>query len=258
MSRTMAHRRCGGIRFVLLLLLGLLVIGSIAGAGAWVYFNPPYAVTAYLTVEDDSYSPLRPNAPRDYARLQRQTESFVALLKSQRVLEDALMRSEIAQLDVVASKDDPLEWLLDALRIEQVESSYVIEVAIDGWSEEMEEEVRVVDAVIDCFMNSVVFEQRLEARARLDDLNTLVDKLRKEVVDKVAELRRREQEDAASEDKDLEVFRREVANYMDLWKAVHRTMLEQRLVQQLEDQRIGGGRLTGAVRIVQAAFAGEQ
>ncbi len=258
MSRNMALRRYGGIRFVLLLLLGLIAVGSIAGAGAWIYFNPPYAVTAYLQVVDEASSPLRESPVRDVAAIQRQVATYAARIKSQQILSDAIFRSDISRLDVVASKEDPIEWLFDALHVDVMDNGDIIEIAIYGRTEDMRDEVKLVDAVIDCFLNSVIFEQRLEERARQDDFRRLAEDLRKETVKLVAERSRREQEAAATDAADLEVFRREVANHLQLWEAAHRLLLESQVIQELEDRRTGGGRPTGPVRVVQKAFAGER
>lgn len=166
-------------------LLGGLAAGVIAGVLLWL-FPLSSSVTAYLRVEalePESLSlfdrAVRVN-PKEYEIFQ---QTQLTLMKSHFVLNAALNRKEISQLDAVQKEEpDALAWLSEELRVSFPGEGEILEVRFDG-SEDPEEIKKLVDAVIDSYQNEVLYKER----ARSDETRESLAKLHKQLLSELQE-----------------------------------------------------------------------
>ena len=166
-------------------LLGALASVLIAGLLLWL-FPLSSSVTAYLRVEalePDSLSlfdrTVRIN-PKEYEIFQ---QTQLTLMKSHFVLNSALGRKEISQLDAVQKEEpDALAWLSEELRVSFPGDGEILEVRFDG-SEDPEEIKKVVDSVINAYQQEVLWKER----ARSSETRESLAKLHKQLVSELQE-----------------------------------------------------------------------
>ncbi len=176
-------------RWLMATLMGLLIGLLVGGFLMWL-FPESSQVTALLQVEtEDKDSPFEDTRrPLNHIEVERQGNAIAALIKSQRVLEDALFREDIAKLDAVQyHKGEELLWLFQELKVSFAGDSPVLEVRYEG-EEDPEDMKKIVNAVIDSYMNSVLLEERLEKRATREDLGRVLENVKKEQKEKLEKL----------------------------------------------------------------------
>ena len=165
-------------------LLGLLFATVGAGFLLWL-FPVSSSTTAYLQIkatDPDSLFGEQTRVSKQEFEIFQQTQK--ALLKSQFVLNAALTRPDIAQLDAVVKEgDEALSWLTDGLSVGIAGGEgEVIEIRYDG-EEDSAEMVKVVNAVIDSYSNEVLYKENARAEERREHLT----KLHKDVSDELRE-----------------------------------------------------------------------
>ena len=167
------------------LLLGGLVAGIV---GLAILFLVPVSssVTAYLELkppqDEASYGTTssRPLSPRESEFFQK---SQVALFKSQFVLNAALGRREISELEAVIKEgDEAVPWLIDGLNIGF--QGDILSIEYHG-EENPEEMVKIVDAVIEAYKVEVLAKERNITAAKTDVLRKLREDTRKELKDAI-------------------------------------------------------------------------
>ena len=166
-------------------LLGTLAAMLIAGLLLWL-FPLSSSVTAYLRVEalepESLFGDKQRINPKEYEIFQ---QTQLTLMKSNFVLNSALTRNEISQLDAVQKEEpDALAWLSDELRVSFPGEGEILEVRFDG-EEDPEEIKKVVDAVIDAYRNEVVYKERTRSSETRESLEKLHKQLVAELQEKV-------------------------------------------------------------------------
>jgi succinoglycan biosynthesis transport protein ExoP len=176
-------------RWLMALAMGLLVGGAVAGLLMWL-FPESSRITSYLEVNaEDAASPfLDDKRPVSPIEITRQAAMHPALLKSQLVLQAALLKDEIAQLDAVQyHKGEELLWLTDELKVNFSAESPVLEIAYEG-EEDPADMVKIVDAVVEAYKNKVLNEDRLMQAATREDLGVVLVGVRQSLQKKLEEL----------------------------------------------------------------------
>ena len=177
-------------RWLLATLMGLLIGGAVAGLLMWL-FPESSRITAYLEVKsEDTSSPfLDQKRPVNQLEIERQAAMHPALMKSPLVLEAALIRDDIAQLDAVQyHKGEEVLWLLDELKVNFATDSPILEVAYEG-EEDPEDMVKIVNAVVKSYRDNVLFRDRLTQTATQEDLASVLDSVRAELQKKLEDLK---------------------------------------------------------------------
>jgi hypothetical protein len=158
-----------------LLVLGLsgTAVGLLAYWVAAVKPAPEPDVYALLLIrEGETRLPAdgRPAAgggdPSAYRRAQ------VVLLKSRPILQAALRRPGIEQLEFVKSIADPLRWLGQNVEAVFLENTGVLRVSLREGSPV--ERAALINAIVDSYMEHLVNEERNEIKARLDDVEKVL------------------------------------------------------------------------------------
>jgi capsular exopolysaccharide synthesis family protein len=178
--------------------LGLLAAGLAAGA-AWLVV-PPAKYTAYASLKIDSNRPtiifpLKETVP-DSATYQ---ETQVNLIKSRLVLDKALDKPRVQELEMVKEQEDPAEWLSDTLRIASSPRSQLIVLSISG--DKPGELATLLNAVVEAYMAGVVEEEHKVRLTRLQFLEKLYTQYQEDLKKNRASLRK-QAELAGGADKD--------------------------------------------------------
>ena len=167
------------------LLLGSLAAALMAGVLLWL-FPESSSVTAYLKVKalepETLFDTNQRINPKEYEIFQ---QTQLATFKSHFVLNAALNRSDISQLDAVVKEEpDALAWLSDELRVSFPGDSEILEVRFDG-EEDPEEIKKLVGAVIDAYTNEVNFKERTRFSETRESLKKLHKQLLAELKEKM-------------------------------------------------------------------------
>lgn len=145
-------------------------LAVVAVIGAW--FSMPAPFTAYALLKIDE------NAPRlvfstaegedDFFTF-RQTQT--ALVKSRFVLNAALRKPGISDLQTLQGIAHPVEWLQKCLKVGSYNSPEILQIALEG--ENPEELAAIVNAVKDAYLDEVVLADRKKRIARVSELESI-------------------------------------------------------------------------------------
>lgn len=165
-------------------ILGTFAALGMGGVLLWL-FPESNSITAYISVKADAPESMfegnRTGMTHQKYEIFQQTQ--LALIKSHFVLNTALQRAEISQLEAVR-KEEPyvLNWLSDELQASFPGDGEIMQVKMDG-EEKKEELVKIVDAVIDAYTDEVIFKER----ARSTQTRESMDKLHKQLTRELSE-----------------------------------------------------------------------
>ena len=145
-------------------------LAIVAVVAAW--FSMPAPFTAYALLKIDE------NAPRlvfstaegedDFFTF-RQTQT--ALVKSRFVLNAALRKPGISDLQTLRGVEHPVEWLQKNVRVGSYNSPEILQIALEG--EHPEELAALVNAVKDAYLDEVVLADRKKRIARVSELESI-------------------------------------------------------------------------------------
>jgi succinoglycan biosynthesis transport protein ExoP len=143
-------------------------------------FPETHQVTAYLKVKSNTGNEVFPGDQRlSPQEMEKQAMNHLALLRSQMVLEAALQKQDIADLDAVrAHKGEELLWLLGDLRVSFPGDGEILEIRYEG-EEDADQMVKVVDAVVAAYQDKVLYQERVLSSATRDDLTTVSESTQK-------------------------------------------------------------------------------
>jgi len=155
-------------RWPLALLVGLLIGGTL-GVATW--FLKPATYTAAALIRVASIEPHL--LPADQAAFRGDTDAFqrtqMALVKTKRVLTAALQNERVANLGTVASQSDPVAWLEDELKINYIEGTELLRIALSG--DNPKEVADIVNAVKDAYLREVADKERDSRLLRYNELD---------------------------------------------------------------------------------------
>jgi len=103
----------------------------------------------------------------------------IALIKSRFVLNAALRKPGIAELDTVREQQYPLQWLGKVIEVGSGESPEILRIALTG--DRPEELAAIVNAVKDAYLDEVVLAERKERLSRLNDLERIFEQTENKV-----------------------------------------------------------------------------
>ncbi|HYO24046.1 MAG TPA: polysaccharide biosynthesis tyrosine autokinase [Lacipirellulaceae bacterium] len=177
-------------RWLMASLLGLLIGGSV-GALLIYLFPESSRITAYLEVKSKTAGSAFDDNQRAVSPLEIQREAAMhpALIKSPGVLEAALIRPDIAELDAVQShKPNHVLWLLDELKVSFAAESPILEVRYEG-DENAEDMIKIVNAVVKSYRDNVLFQDQVTQNTTRDDLKSVLASVQAELQRKFEELK---------------------------------------------------------------------
>ena len=180
------------------LFLVLLIVGSV-GATVWWLWHPAQAeAQAHFLVKDPRpqwFSANQAAAPVSEREIIRHRETIVAMVKSMTVLNATLANPSVANT-MLTGAESPLDWLTEHLVVEFEGDSELMVVELAGPPEHAEDYRVIVDAVCQSFSDEVVLKQRFERGRERDTLISITQKLREEIIQKIADLEKAKSEGA--------------------------------------------------------------
>jgi capsular exopolysaccharide synthesis family protein len=190
--------RALGRRWLVALVLGLLVAGAV-GAGLWLKFPPQYVAEVRLQISDAP--PKYITAVPAESTLTAYLRTQAAVVKSAPVLQAALLKPQVADLEVVRAHADPFAWLLENLTVDFTGGQDTLRVSLS--MDNPEEAATLVNAVVQAYFDELhhkreAYAQQLQKTARelQDELTKKRERLPAEEVQKTqAEYQRARVED---------------------------------------------------------------
>jgi len=147
--------------------LGIL-LAAVGSFVAWKSFIPKYSASAYLRVDAD-------NSPLVFKTAEVRGGNYPLYKKTQQqllvtpfVLNSALRDAEVAALPEIRDESDPIGWLVSSLRVTSPLDSEIMQVTVETVSKDAC--VKIVNAIVNAYMQEVVVEERNERLARLNRL----------------------------------------------------------------------------------------
>ena len=146
--------RCLRRRLVVGLFVGI-VLGSLAGAGAWFFAPPPkHLVRTYLQVPNgSSYSYVNNQVMINHTLGAHQTNA-IAMCKSRLVLNAALHDPKVIELPLLANKIDTVAWLEKEVQVDFSFAPEIMRIAMNGM--ETDDLVVLVNAIREAYKREVV------------------------------------------------------------------------------------------------------
>jgi hypothetical protein len=157
----------------LVLVGGGLLLGQLPAlwAGQGAKDDPDFRVASLLKVSREQprlmFATNEGQVPFDvYRRTQ------VVHIKSRPVLNAALRNPKVAELKLIKNQDDPLEWLAQNIRVDFIDDSEIMRIAVRG--KPSEELVTLVNAITDAYLTEVVNKEQNNRLRRVDQLKELL------------------------------------------------------------------------------------
>lgn len=114
-----------------------------------------------------------PNAAAGYRRF---INTQIAFFNSREVVNSALQKPGISQLEAIKGRYNPIGWLRDHLELTMLEDSEVLEVALAaGSGASDEDQAKLVNAIVRAYLDEVVTRDRMSRNNRLEMLRKLAN-----------------------------------------------------------------------------------
>lgn len=169
-------------RWLPAVLIGALVAAAMVGYLLWL-FPLSSSITAYVELQAQEKRLLEETRSMRADELEVFQLKHLTLIKSPFVLQSALNKKAISQLDAVVKEgSEALTWLYDGLQV--AFQGEILELRYDG-EEDPDEMKKVVDSVIDAYENEVLYVANMADQETLERLTQLHRELQKELEDKV-------------------------------------------------------------------------
>lgn len=140
----------------------------------------------------------------------------LAFLNSGFVLQAALRNPAVADLPLIRKQDDPLNWLRSQLAVGFVDASEIMHVSMTGDANDAESMRKIVDAVVQAYMDECVVADKQRDLVIRDSLGRSLGRLQREIAGKYEQYLDLSQElnispDAAVRDPETELLLRDIA-----------------------------------------------
>ena len=169
-------------RWLMALLLGTLFAFLVGALLLWL-FPLSSSITALVHVQEKHTNLMEDQQRFSPQELEVFQETQLSLIKSQFVLQSALQRNNIAQLEAVKKEEpDPITWLQEELKVSFFGENLMIEYNGEENHEEMK---KVVDAIIDAYKNEVLGKDQIRSGELRENLTRLHKDLSQELQDKI-------------------------------------------------------------------------
>ncbi len=174
-------------RLTWILLVSLTLAITTSALLFWL-FPESYSVEALLRIKNKPptmvfFDPQQRHATQELEMFQK---TQLRLMKSQFVLQSALSRRSINQLEAVIKESDPIRWLSEELQVSFPEGTEVLEVRYEGW-QDAEEMKKIVDAVLAAYQKEVIGDELIRANENQDKLSRLHSELQSEIHKKLGQ-----------------------------------------------------------------------
>lgn len=181
----MSMLRCFKRRWPLATGLGILV-GLIAMAAAWFMIPETGEVVAYVHVARNAESLTRETQRTDFSDYQTLRATTIEMMRNKSLLTRALRDPAISQLPLIKKQNDPIDWLRDQLSMKFPNDAELLLITMSG--EELDQIVKIVNAVVDAYFREVVEKQVAERNQKEEKLRKLYEEKSQQLVREMNEI----------------------------------------------------------------------
>ena len=156
------------VRRRLWLAIGIgLILAAVAGPAIWAFLPPPKPrVSTSLFLNSNTEGTLFPHPDQPLNVL---TQS--ALIRSDRVISNALLLPEISQLPLVRSQSDPIDWLAKGILVDSPYGPEIMRISLSDTN--TDEAIKVVNAVRTAYLEEIFGTSKRTRNERLEKLRAL-------------------------------------------------------------------------------------
>jgi hypothetical protein len=147
-------------------------------------------------------------------------QNQLEILKSPLVIQAAIRDPAIAALPAIATRDDPVQWIIQNLEAEILPNSEILSLRMHGPEAMSDDLRRIVDAVSRAYLNEVVFEEDRRKGVHRDALAKSLLKIQEQLKRKHEILNELKNESVAENEIEIEMKTMEV----DVLKNLSRQM----------------------------------
>jgi len=225
--------RTARIRFSLLaVLLFVTIVCLVMG---WKFRPQKYAAVAFLKIEYWNTSEASDQPYEVFCKAQK------SLMASDFVINATLARKRIASLECVASREEPAKWLSDELEVSFPEDGELMRVALSGGSASMPEYCQLIDAIIESYMNEIVFNDKTRRSVARESKKISATHLRLELSVKMNRLEALREElgsAQSTEPAEIQLLQAEVNTMTELWKELRTEIMREEQIDRSRESRI--------------------
>ncbi|MDA1053674.1 MAG: polysaccharide biosynthesis tyrosine autokinase [Planctomycetota bacterium] len=175
-----------------------------------------------------------------------------AMIRSRFVLNAALRRPGIAELETVRDETYPVQWLEGALVVDSHNSPEILKIALHG--NRPKELAAIVNAVKDAYLEEVVLSDRKKRIARLNDLERIFEQTEEKVRQKEQRVENLAKQLGTGDAKALSFKQQMALEHFSLLKREHARIRFELMQEQIRDT--AGGSLDSVALTQRSAFDG--
>ena len=175
-----------------------------------------------------------------------------AMIRSRFVLNAALRRPGIAEMETVRGKTYPVQWLEDTLVVDSDNSPEILKIALHG--DRPKELAAIVNAVKDAYLEEVVLSDRKKRIARLNDLERIFEQTEEKVRQKEQRVENLAKQLGTGDAKALSFKQQMALEHFSLLKREHARIRFELMQEQNRDT--AGGSLDSVALTQRSAFDG--
>jgi capsular exopolysaccharide synthesis family protein len=161
-----------------------------------------------------------------------------AMIRSRFVLNAALRRPGIAELETVRDKTYPVQWLEDTLVVDSHNSPEILKIALHG--DRPKELAAIVNAVKDAYLEEVVLSDRKKRISRLNDLERIFEQTEEKVRQKEQRVENLAKQLGTGDAKALSFKQQMALEHFSLLKREHARIRFELMQEQIRDATGGG------------------
>lgn len=230
-------------------LLIAIPVAILVTAAAWVAVPAYY--TAFVLLKVASTEPrlvFRKAETEQNFDTYRQTQ--MAMIQSRFVLNAALRRSGISDLETIRTKAFPLEWLEQNITVGTYNSPEILRIALAGGNPE--DITKIVNAVKDAYLDEVVLADRKQRISRLNELERIHSETEEKVRQKEQRVELLAKELGTGDSQALSIKHQMALEQISLLRREHARVRFELMRAQINEQAIG----TSGVSTVSPALLG--
>ena len=156
-----------------------------------------------------------------------------AMIRSRFVLNAALRRPGIAELETVREKTYPVQWLEEGLQIDSHNSPEILKISLQG--DRPKELAAIVNAVKDAYLEEVVLAERKKRIARLNDLERIFEQTEEKVRQKEQRVENLAKQLGTGDAKALSFKQQMALEHFSLLKREHARIRFELMQEQIRD-----------------------
>ena len=199
---------------------------------AWILIPAHFTAFALLSISSKQQRLVFKTADEDadfftYQKTQK------AMIRSRFVLNAALRRPGISELQTIREKTYPVQWLEEELQIDSHNSPEILKISLQG--DHPKEVAQIVNAVKDAYLEEVVLAERKKRIARLNDLERIFEQTEEKVRQKEQRVENLAKQLGTGDAKALSFKQQMALEHFSLLKREHARIRFELMQEQIRD-----------------------